>query len=80
MNQNEINQKEWENPSNWTGPKGIGIYFSKIDSRSMVPKQLKFTGPTMNLGNTIGFYWLFFGTLALVGIAFLAGFAVGKYS
>ncbi|MHC5039043.1 MAG: hypothetical protein ACYTHM_17175 [Planctomycetota bacterium] len=67
MTQEEINEAEWKNPDNWTGPKGISIYFSKKDTRGFVPKQLPMTGPTMNLGKTSGFYWLFFGTLFLVG-------------
>ena len=79
MTQDEINQVEWDNPDNWTGPKGISIYFSKNDTRTFVPKQLKRTGPTMNLGKTAGFYWLFYGTLALVGMSFLAGLIVGIY-
>ena len=73
MTQEEINQAEWENPDNWTGPKGLRIYFSKKDSRCFVLKQVKGLGPTMNLGKTSGFHWLFFGTLFLVAIAFIAG-------
>ena len=78
LTQEEINRTEWENPKNWTGPKGISVYFSKKDTRCFVPKQLKMTGPTMNLGKTSGFFWLFFGTLALVAMAFTAGIFAGK--
>lgn len=73
MTQQEINQAEWESPGNWTGPKGLSIYFSKRDSRCFVPKQSKGLGPTMNLGKTSGFVWLFFGTLFLVAMAFIGG-------
>ena len=73
MTQDELNQAEWENPENWTGPPGLSIYFSKLDPRCFVPKQLRGCGPTMNLGTTCGFYWLFLSTLVLVAAAFLLG-------
>ncbi len=73
MTQEEINQAEWENPDNGSGPKGLSIYFSKKDSRCFVPKQIRGLGPTMNLGRTSGFYCLFIGTLFLVATAFAAG-------
>ena len=76
VTQQEINQAEWENPDNWTGPKGLSIYFSKRDSRCFVPKQIKELGPTMNLGKASGFAWLLFGTLFLIAIAFI----IGKYA
>ena len=69
----EINRREWENPDNWTGPKTIGIYFSKKDSRCFVYKRIKWLGPTFNLGRKSGFYWLFWGTLFLVALAFILG-------
>ena len=69
----EINRREWENPDNWTGPKTIGIYFSKKDSRCFVYKRIKWLGPTFNLGRKSGFYWLFWGTLFLVAAAFMLG-------
>ncbi len=49
---NERNDSEWNNDNNWTLP--IGIYFSKIDSRWIVPKRVKMMGWTFNLGNSIG--------------------------
>jgi uncharacterized membrane protein len=76
VTQDEINQAEWENPDNWSGPKGLSIYFSKKDSRCFVPKQIRALGPTMNLGKTSGFAWLLFGTLFLIAIAFV----IGKYA
>ena len=45
MTQKEMNQTEWENPDNWTGPRWLSIYFSKKDSRCFVPKQIKALGP-----------------------------------
>ena len=73
VTQDEVNQAEWENSDNWTGPPGLSIYFSRQDSRFFVRKQLLSFGPTMNLGTTCGFYWLFFGTLVLVAAAFMLG-------
>lgn len=58
MNQNEINQSEWRNPENWSGPKALSVYFSKRDSRTVVPKQLTWMGWTVNLAKTAGAFWL----------------------
>jgi hypothetical protein len=41
MEQHAINDAEWKNPSNWTGPKWLLVYFSKRDSRAWVPKQVR---------------------------------------
>ena len=46
MNQDEINQAEWNNPENWT----LLCYCSPRDSRMMVPKRWGF-GWTINLRN-----------------------------
>lgn len=54
MNQNEINQAEWENPDNWS----MGIYFSKKDSRVWVPKSVPWMGWTVNVGQKGGAVWL----------------------
>jgi uncharacterized membrane protein len=35
--QGAINQREWENPLNWSGP--FGAYSSKLDDRLWVPKR-----------------------------------------
>ena len=64
MDQDEINRAEWENPDNWSGPRGMSVYFSKRDCRTWVPKQKPNMGWTINLGKTAGVYWL---------IAFLVG-------
>ena len=58
MDQNETDQAEWENPDNWSGPKALSAYFSKKDSRTVIPKQLPWMGWTVNLGKTAGVFWL----------------------
>jgi uncharacterized membrane protein len=58
MNQNEINRAEWNNPENWAGPKAFAVYFSKRDSRTVVPKRLTWMGWTVNLARTAGVFWL----------------------
>ncbi|MEO5359416.1 MAG: DUF5808 domain-containing protein [Nitrospirota bacterium] len=47
----EINKSEWENRDNWTSP---GFYFSKKDTRWLVPKRNPALGWTFNIGNTKG--------------------------
>ncbi|MFZ0828284.1 MAG: DUF4019 domain-containing protein [Verrucomicrobiia bacterium] len=63
-----INEAEWNNPRNWTGPKWLSIYFSKRDSRTWVPKQIPGFGWTVNLGNPRGAFAL----LAIVGAIIIA--------
>ena len=59
MDQNEINQAEWENPANWTaGSKWLCVYFSHKDSRTWVPKRIPWMGSTLNLGKPRGVAWL----------------------
>ena len=58
MSQSEINQREWEHADNWSGPKWLSVYFSKRDSRVLVPKQIPWMGGTLNLGRTAGVVWL----------------------
>jgi hypothetical protein len=53
-----INEAEWRNPQNWTGPKWLSVYFSKRDSRAWVPKQMPSLGWTVNLGNPRGAFAL----------------------
>ncbi len=55
MDQNEINQKEWENPQNWitSGKRGRAVYRSSADSRLWVPRR-EGGGSTMNFGNRRG--------------------------
>jgi len=73
MNQDQINQAEWENPENWSGPRAFAVYFSKRDSRTVVPKRLTWMGWTVNLGTTAGVFWLI---AVLVGIPLLVLWAV----
>ena len=70
ITQNEINQAEWENPDNWSS-----IYFSKKDSRTLVPKRNPKLGWTINFGSSSGARWIyyFFVIFFLLG-SFLAAF------
>ena len=43
---------------NWSGPKWLSVYFSKRDSRTLVPKQIRAMGGTLNLGKTAGVFCL----------------------
>ena len=54
MNQNieEQNNREWNNSDNWTLP--IGFYFSKKDTRWLVPRPNQNLGWTFNLGHKKG--------------------------
>jgi len=54
VEQQAINEAQWNNPANWTGPKWLSLYFSKKDSRAWVPKQLPALGWTLNLGHPRG--------------------------
>ena len=65
MDQQTINEAEWADPNNWTGPKWLSVYFSKRDSRVWVPKQLPGLGWTINLGRPGGVAWLFVAILGL---------------
>lgn len=66
--QDDINNREWENPDNWTT-----IYFSKRDSRASVPKKNPKHGWTINFGNSDGAKWIYY----LMGIMFSIGLMVG---
>ncbi len=71
MTQDEINAREWGDLDNWSGPRWLSVYFSKKDSRTLVPKQVRWMGWTVNLGSRFGVYWL---VGAIVGPVF---FVVG---
>jgi len=58
MDQDQINHAEWEDTDNWSGPKGLSVYFSKRDCRTWVRKQPPGIGWTINLGRTAGVCWL----------------------
>jgi uncharacterized membrane protein len=52
--QEKSNQAEWENPDNWS----VGLYFSKKDTRTWVPKSIPWMGSTLNLGTRAGAMWM----------------------
>lgn len=54
MDQREVNQAEWENPENWS----VGLYFSKRDTRTWVPKSIPWMGWTLNLATRAGAMWM----------------------
>jgi uncharacterized membrane protein len=68
-NNKELNRIEWENPDNWTLP--IGFYFSKKDSRWLVPRPNPLLGWTFNLGQKKGAWALLFSFL--IPIVLLTG-------
>lgn len=58
---NEQNDRAWNNPANWVGPRWLGIYRSRDDDRLFVPRAVRFTGWSLNLGHPWA-VWLLFGT------------------
>jgi uncharacterized membrane protein len=64
----DINETEWSKPENWSGPKLLGLYASKIDTRLWVPKRTPALGWTINIGHPGGMALL---VGILVGIACL---------
>lgn len=54
VTQDEINAREWRNPDNWGNPKWLGVYFSKRDTRIVVPKRKRWTGWTFNFARPAG--------------------------
>lgn len=57
MTQREINEREWRDRSNWSDSV-VGLYFSKKDSRTWVPKTIPWMGWTLNLAQPAGARWL----------------------
>lgn len=51
MNTKAINRSEWNNAKNWSRLGLFGIYFSKNDSRAIVPKATPVLGWTLNFGH-----------------------------
>lgn len=66
--QEQTNEREWQDPANWTLP--VGIYFSKRDTRWIVPKRNPMLGWTFNLATQKG-AWFFLGSF-LIPIILLA--------
>lgn len=74
MTQQDINQQELDNPENWSGKVLPGLYFSKRDTRVIVPKGLPSLGWTVNLAHPAG-AWTFIGCL-LAPALILAGMLI----
>jgi uncharacterized membrane protein len=71
--QAEIDEAEWQNSANWHG--GIlGVYYSRRDSRSLVPKRSAWMGMTINFARPLG-VWLLIAilTLSLLPVVLTAG-------
>jgi uncharacterized membrane protein len=79
--QEEINDAEWNNPDNWAGDTWFGVYFSKRDSRSLVPKRdYPELGYTFNLGHPNGvklLYSLLVGIPSFLALALIAAIFLG---
>ncbi len=58
MNIKTLNQNEWHNPNNWSRMGLFGIYFSKADTRILVPKATPAFGWTLNFGHRHSVLWL----------------------
>ena len=52
--QDKLNDSEWNNPDNWTGPNLCALYRSSKDSRLWVPKKIPSHGWTVNIGSAAG--------------------------
>ena len=74
MTNDEINQREWNDPKNWS----CGLFYrSRTDTRMMVPKHRGF-GLTINFGNRNG-VMLFVALLLLPLGIFLGMFLCGVH-
>lgn len=76
--QDSVNETEWRNPQNWTGPKWLSVYFSKQDSRAWVPKQIPALGKTVNLGNPRGALWLLVIVMAIIAALVILPLSIFK--
>lgn len=57
MDQKKRNRTEWEDARNWSDNL-LGLYFSKRDSRVIVPKRRPMFGWTINLAHPHAAWWL----------------------
>jgi len=73
MTNDEINQREWSDPKNWS----CGVYCSRRDNRMMVPKCRGF-GWTINFGKRNGVI-IFVTLLSLPLVIFLVIFFGGGH-
>ena len=78
MAQDEINQAEWEDRTNWKGPRWLSSYYSKNDSRKWVPKQIQGMGWTLNGARIEHNPWLI--TLLALFILFCVGGLIWSFS
>jgi uncharacterized membrane protein len=67
VTQQDLNDLEWKNPDNWSQRGLLGLYFSKKDSRIVVPKAMPSLGWTLNLAHQAG-------ALSLIGALLLPTF------
>ena len=74
MNQDEINQREWNNPDNWG--RVFAFYRSRLDTRVWVPKQKSWMGRTLNFGNPVGRLWALLLVLLPIALVAVVVFAV----
>jgi uncharacterized membrane protein len=51
MKPDDINEAEWRNPANWSWRGPLGLYFSKRDTRILVPKATPVMGWTLNFAH-----------------------------
>jgi uncharacterized membrane protein len=58
MKQDDINKAEWRNPANWSWRGLLGLYFSKGDTRIVVPKARPVMGWTLNFAHPASAYIL----------------------
>jgi uncharacterized membrane protein len=56
MMQDDINEREWRDPANWTG-RVLPRYASERDTRLWVPKRNPALGWTINFGHPASVYW-----------------------
>lgn len=77
MTQDEINQREWQNPDNWSNRVFPALYFSKADQRLLVPKPIPTLGWTLNLAHRSA-AMLFVGTLWVPALGIIAALALSR--
>ncbi len=70
--QEAINKAEWENPNNWST-----IYFSKQDTRAIVPKKIPKHGWTINFGHTRGASWIYYLMILFFALGLFMGVGIG---
>lgn len=76
MIQSEINNSEWNNQENWSGPKWLRLYSGRRDSRVWVPKYNRSFGWTINMGNPKGAVYLFGTVLGAIMFVVLSNIVV----